>query len=267
MVDEVLSLEDAGHRGRILALSRRGQLPQPHGPRREMRLDAADIPFGTHLSWLMRWLRAEARSAVAWQDLIDAVRPHVPEVWASLPPEARRRFLRHARPWWDSHRHRMAPSVARRIAAALDDGRLEVVAGRVIEQVGEPGGATVAWRPRGSNGTVRRRFAEVVDCTGPRQGPIARDPLLGALILSGVARPDAFGIGIEVSPTLRVRTASGAPHARGILAIGPITGALGWETYAVPEIRRQCARVACELAAIAMAGASVRRRPFRYAPG
>ena len=267
MVDEVLSLEDAGHRGRILALSRRGQLPQPHGPRREMRLDAADIPFGTHLSWLMRWLRAEARGAVAWQDLIDAVRPHVPEVWASLPPDARRRFLRHARPWWDSHRHRMAPSVARRIAAALDDGRLEVVAGRVIEQVGEPGGATLAWRPRGSNGTVRRRFAEVVDCTGPRQGPIARDPLLGALILSGVARPDAFGIGIEVSPTLRVRTASGAPHARGILAIGPITGALGWETYAVPEIRRQCARVADELAAIAMAGASVRRRPFRYAPG
>ena len=109
--------------------------------------------------------------------------------------------------------------------------------------------------------------AEVVDCTGPRQGPIARDPLLGALILSGVARPDAFGIGIEVSPTLRVRTASGAPHSRGILAIGPITGALGWETYAVPEIRRQCARVASELATIAMAGASVRRRPFRYAPG
>ena len=113
MVDEVLGLLDAGHAGHIVALSRRGQLPQPHGARGEMRLDAADVPLGTNLSYLMRWLRAEVRAGAPWGDLVDALRPHVPQVWGSLPLEARRRFLRHARPWWDSHRHRMAPSIAR----------------------------------------------------------------------------------------------------------------------------------------------------------
>ena len=33
---------------------------------------------------------------------------------AGLDGDQQRRFLRHARPWWDVHRHRIAPEVARR---------------------------------------------------------------------------------------------------------------------------------------------------------
>ena len=244
MVDEVLGLLDAGHAGHIVALSRRGQLPQPHGARGEMRLDAADVPLGTNLSYLMRWLRAEVRAGAPWGDLVDALRPHVPQVWGSLPLEARRRFLRHARPWWDSHRHRMAPSIAERIAAARAEGRLRVVAGRVIDTVATPRGTTVAWRPRGGVDCREDCFAEVVACTGPRCGPVAGDPLLRSLILAGAVRVDPLGIGIEVTPALAVARGTHRSPLPRVFAVGPITCPLGWETYAIPEIpqamRRRC---------------------------
>jgi uncharacterized NAD(P)/FAD-binding protein YdhS len=38
----------------------------------------------------------------------------------------RARFLRHLRPWWDIHRHRLPGEVAERIAAARASGLLAV---------------------------------------------------------------------------------------------------------------------------------------------
>ncbi len=248
MVDEVLNLIDAGHTGRIVALSRRGQMPQAHQSRGSTRLDAADIPFGTNLSYLMRWLRAEAKAealaGVHWGDLVDALRPHVPQIWANLPLQTRDRFLRHARPWWDTHRHRMAPEVACRIHSAQANGRLTTVAGRVLAQEDDPEGHVVVWRARGSDKPRTSRYARVIECTGPRRAPVAGDPMLMALITAGVARPDPLGLGIEVSAGFGVlRRSSRVPSPR-LFAIGPVTAALAWEVYAVPEIRRQCAVIA-----------------------
>ena len=55
-------------------------------------------------------------SAVGWRAVIDAVRPHAQTLWAELAPADKARFVRHVRPWWDIHRHRMAPPVAATLA-------------------------------------------------------------------------------------------------------------------------------------------------------
>jgi uncharacterized NAD(P)/FAD-binding protein YdhS len=247
MVDQVLGLLDAGHAGNIVALSRRGRLPQAHGIRRTRGLDAADVPFGTSLSSLLHWLRTEARSVPDWRDLVDALRPHVPELWAKLPPDARRRFLRHARPWWDSHRHRMAPAVAARIAAARASGRLSIVAGSVVDRHRTPSAETVTWRPRGGRDLREQAFAEVIDCTGPRRGPLSTDALVRSLLHAGIARLDPLGLGLEVSPALEVLGTHRHREPQRLFAIGPLTCGLAWETYAVPEIRGQCAIVASRI--------------------
>ena len=98
MIDQALSLLAQGHRGEIVALSRRGFLPREHGPAVPLILSVADVPLGAPVSALFRWARQLARQAEAqggsWRDAIDAIRPHVRRLWTGLSTEQRARFLR-----------------------------------------------------------------------------------------------------------------------------------------------------------------------------
>ena len=120
MVDTALALEEQNHTGRIVALSRRGLLPHAHQQVEALRIDASRAPFDRALSALLRWLRATVREAKTrgedWRSVVDGLRPHTQAIWRAMTPSRRERFLEHARPWWDTHRHRMAPDVAARIA-------------------------------------------------------------------------------------------------------------------------------------------------------
>ena len=58
--------------------------------------------------------------------MIDSLRPVTASLWNRLPRDERRRFLRHARRYWDVHRHRMAPPNAALIDGWMNDGSLEV---------------------------------------------------------------------------------------------------------------------------------------------
>jgi len=142
MVDTAISLVDQGHRGPITAVSRRGLLPRRHGPVRPHRGFAALTLARPGLASLLRGVRREiaaAGGADSWRSVMDALRPFTAELWGSLLAADRQRFLRHLRPWWEVHRHRMAPAVAAWIASLQEDGQLRTGAGRV-ERVEEAGG-------------------------------------------------------------------------------------------------------------------------------
>ena len=80
-------------------------------------------------SWIAEAHRAPNRTCSAVE--IDGLRPHTQRLWTALPDAERRRFLRHLRPYWEVHRHRLAPPVAARLQAALAGGRLRVLAARL----------------------------------------------------------------------------------------------------------------------------------------
>jgi uncharacterized NAD(P)/FAD-binding protein YdhS len=232
MVDVALSLADAGFQGRITAVSRRGLVPRPHEEPPSPPLEA-EPP--ARLGALMR----HVRSLEPWRAGVDSLRPHSIGLWRGFTPAERSRFLRHARPWWDVHRHRIAPPVAARIAALREKGQLEVLAGRVRQE-----GAEVAIALRGGGGEARRCFAAAINCTGP-EGAIARveDPLVRQLLASGRARPDPLGAGLDVDEGSHLVGADGAPSPR-LFAVGPLTRGAFWEIVAVPDIRNQVRDVA-----------------------
>ena len=266
MVDTVIQLVNEGHRGKITALSRRGQLPRVHRRNTPLKIDAADVPFGTEISYLVRWFRKTAEWATArggdWRDVVDGIRPHTSRLWQSLSPAARRRFLRHARPWWEAHRHRLPPESDVRLRAAISNGLLDIVCGRFIDFEATPEGAIVRFRRKGSSATDSIAVAKVVDCTG-----ILRDPqqesrgLIAALLADGTARLDPLRIGIDVDETCAVIGRSGNVASR-IFAIGPVTRPRFWEVTAVPDIRVQCAALATRISALLDAPrATTARRP------
>src|SRR5204862_1268110 len=78
MVDLVLSLDAAGHKGRIVALSRRGLIPRSHAEFDPAPVDRDRVPTG--LRPLFRWLRKRS-AEVGWRAAVDSLRPYSHPLW------------------------------------------------------------------------------------------------------------------------------------------------------------------------------------------
>ncbi len=241
MVDMVLKLDAEGFRGRMLALSRRGLLPHRHGePVAFAPIEDRPAPVA---SWLVRGVRERA-GVVGWRNAVDELRRFTTPLWRAADDVTRERFLRHLRPWWDIHRHRIAPEVAERLAALVTQGRLTVASGKTLSF--EPGERAMlaTFRRRGEDQAETLSVRRVINCTGP-QGDLfsTRDPLLRSLTQRGLIRPDPLRIGIDVDAAARTLAADGTANER-LYAIGPMTRGASWEIVAVPDIRVQVWTVA-----------------------
>ena len=92
--------------------------------------------------------QAAARDGCDWLCVLDTLRPQTSLIWQSLSLVERRRFLRHARPYWEVHRHRMPPQIAGEVAELRRSTYLRVDAGRLagIEPIDGGLRASIAWR-------------------------------------------------------------------------------------------------------------------------
>ena len=237
MVDLALSLDAAGYQGRLLALSRRGLVPRSHADFDPAPVEKDQVPEGS-LRALWRWLRRRS-AEVGWRAAVDSLRPFSHALWQSLDAGQQERFLRHARPWWDVHRHRIAPEVGATIARMIGDGRLQVMAGRIVSARADGDALEVEVRKRRAPAQQTMRFAYAFNCTGPLHSIThTKDPLLRSLLDEGEVRPDHLGIGVEVDDRSR------AMPGERLWALGPLTKGRYWEIIAVPDIREQAAAVA-----------------------
>lgn len=235
-VDVMLSLERRGFNGRITALSRRGLAPRAHAEAGPV-VTSADRPRtrGSHLLNAVRRRTEE----IGWRAAIDELRPHTQDLWRAHSATEQSSFLRHLRPYWDVHRHRLPPAAARTISALEEAGRIRFVAGKVVDGRHDGAGAIVSYRPRGADRIERLSIDAIVNCTGP-DGNLRSIPncLVGDLLQQGRIRPDVHRLGLDVDHIGRARNAAGAAQDR-LLAVGPITKGEAWEIVAVPDIRRQ----------------------------
>jgi uncharacterized NAD(P)/FAD-binding protein YdhS len=169
MLDVAIAVTDASPQTVVVAVSRHGLLPRVHRQAPPVSASYWLPVFSqnagavrlTDLMWQVR--AAVGENTTAWQDIVDALRPHVPELWQRLPLPDKRLFLSHVARYWEVHRHRVPPGTARRIAALRATGRLRVLAGRVgaVSETGtglRPGGGRRRRpRPRGRLAHQRHR--------------------------------------------------------------------------------------------------------------
>lgn len=250
MVDVALSLAGNGHRGPIHVLSRHALLPLPHAASH----DAADfdpqVLLAQSLRQRLRTLRAAAADAgtqgLAWQAVMERVRPLVQPLWQSLSDADQRRFLRHAVRQWDVHRHRIAIDIHALIARQRETGQLQLHSGR-LQSVSTEGGRVRVRAGTRSGTPLVLDVDQVVNATGVEmRASTMRNPVLQDLLAKGLAVPGPHGIGIDTDGDGRVIDAGGQPQLR-LFALGSLRIGRLWESLAVPELRGQAEAIARRL--------------------
>ncbi|CAN1548994.1 FAD-dependent urate hydroxylase HpyO, FAD/NAD(P)-binding domain containing protein [Fimbriimonadaceae bacterium] len=209
MLDALCELSARGFRGQVTAVSRHGFLPQPHQP-------TTPVPYTgtTTLRTILKYIR----KAEDWRAAIDGLRPTSQKIWKEFSLREKRQFLRHARPYWEVHRHR-APAQTYQLAQDwIRTGQLSIHLAANFD----PGQSSFDW---------------VFNATGPNQRLASRAvPIIESLVERGLASYDELSLGLDpfsLNPGL---------HAIGTLTLGTL-----WECTAVPDIRNQAAAIAARI--------------------
>jgi uncharacterized NAD(P)/FAD-binding protein YdhS len=258
MIDAALRLAAIRPRLRhIHVLSRHGLLPRTQAtearpalrPLVEQTLAAAQGSTRRLFRGLRRLMQENVANGGDWREVIALARPRLPQIWKGLDAVERARFLRHARPVWEVHRHRVPEGPLNAVRNLQRLGVLQVHAGRLETLSPGEDAIEVQWRPRGAAKSRAWLVDLVVNCTGPDARVERRDdPFVQSLLANGFLRRDPHGLGIDVASDGRVIGTAGAPVDH-LYYLGPWLRARDWEATAVPELREHAAALAKTLAA------------------
>jgi uncharacterized NAD(P)/FAD-binding protein YdhS/predicted metal-dependent enzyme (double-stranded beta helix superfamily) len=249
-VDAILTLGRSTRTAPLFVISRRGLMPQPHAPQPKPPADLSQLLAhwlnpSTPLTIrnLVRTLRQEiktaAQSGTDWQQIFDALRPAVPQLWDRLTLPERARFLTHVRPLWEIHRHRMAPAVANTINNLRQQKILQLSAASLISATADADGVDITLSTRGTTNTKTVRVSWVINCTGPGiQNRHSTHPILRPLLESGALTDDELSLGLRTTPTGHALDTANHPHPTLLIA-GTLRKSTLWESTAVPELRQQ----------------------------
>ncbi len=251
-IDIVVALQSEGFAGHIHVLSRRGLIPQSHramGQWPEFWNERGPRTMRELLQLVREQVRLAAEAGCDWREVVDALRPASHDIWQSLPIAERKRFIRHVRPYWDVHRHRVATEIGETIATLMRHGRVTLYAGRIISyrEDQDTGQVDVGIRERKSRSERTLRVDRVINCTGPESDCRRIDhPLMKNLLSQGLVRPDALALGLDVDSNGALMDSDGVPSSC-LYGIGSVRKGYVWETVAVPEIRIQAAELATHI--------------------
>ena len=225
--DAVASLVGHGHTGPITCLSRHGLRPTGQNPtaadqplwdqmavRPPAFIDRHGIPGG--MVELARIVRRDARDRMArgepWHGAIDDVRDAAGELWRGLSVDAKRRFSRHLKPYYDAHRFHIPPQTADIVRRAEERGQLRFERGRVVgaEVVGDT--AAVSIRRRGERRARVHHTDAIVSCVGLSASVgSSSNAVVRSCLRQRLARPSDMGRGFDSDDLGRLIGDGGIP--------------------------------------------------------
>jgi uncharacterized NAD(P)/FAD-binding protein YdhS len=235
-VDVSLSILSSVPRVRVDAVSRHGLLPLAHEdpwrPRHEA--PAWDVETTT-----LRDVIDFARSfGDDWRRGLDSLRPITNQLWQAMDEASRQSFVGRLSRFWDVHRHRMAPGVARAFTSLVRAGRVRIHAS-AVEAVRRDDHGLAVTLSDGTDLLVDR----IVLCTGPGATTQA-DVLSRRMVESGIAQAGPMGDGYLVEAVTGALIDANGRTRKRLVTVGPPRRGVLWETTAMPEIRVQAAEVA-----------------------
>jgi uncharacterized NAD(P)/FAD-binding protein YdhS len=251
--DLVAALDARDHRAAITLISRRGLRARgrsliPHYPEG----DFLDPPARTATA-LLRKVRAAIDAAEAagrsWEPVIEGVRNQGQDIWRALEPQARRRVVRHLRPFWDAHRFRAAPQIEAIVQRKLENGTLELKRARLggVARAGAGYDVELLDLRRGISET--RSFERIIVATGPsHRDVLTSQPFLAELAGARALSLDPTGLGLTTSRRGEAVGTDGAADPTLFVA-GPLARGTFGELMGLPQVSAYAQFVAAQVSA------------------
>ncbi|WP_297839505.1 FAD/NAD(P)-binding protein [Pseudomonas sp.] len=249
MVDAVVSLQRAGHRGPIEVFSRHGLLPHVRRQPPAWGDFLAEDHSIRSTRQLLRKVREQCELAIAqgidWQAPLDTVRVHIGRLWNQASDVQRRQFVRHVRPWWESHHHRSPPLGAELLAKRVKEGRLSIHAASYQGlEVLPTGQVQIRVRRRGETEPSYVIGDALINSSGIEYDWRRVDrPLPKQLLARGLIRPGPLALGIAAHASGGLLDAHGNVSKR-LFAMGPPLRGMWWESTAVTDVASQAKALA-----------------------
>ncbi|MFN8285514.1 MAG: FAD/NAD(P)-binding protein [Chitinophagales bacterium] len=247
MVDMVLSLLNNNFKGKIYFNSRNGYLPKSHGNHVQTEFFTPNDLTSWRLTDLVKlyehWenrYKDEGRPAFL---AADKFRPLTQQIWNTWTLGEKKYFLQHYKAFWNVRRHRIAEEVHAVISKAIAQGKLEFIKG-AVNSVDAAGplltiNLTTAEGPKTIN-NINYFF----NCTGPQETyQHSTEPLIRSLIDGGHAIADDIDWGLKVNEKYACIKNNDQPSDT-VFATGCVIKGTYWETFAVPDLRKQVKAVA-----------------------
>lgn len=241
MLDEVMSLIDRGYPGKITAFSPQGWLPEVHRTHSQFHeeSDPLEKTPKTALELFKKLHRAAkecTRKGDDWRSLIDHYRTHSSKIWEALSNSEKSKVFKHLRALWNRFRHRMPGIMQLALEELIEEGRFELIAGRVTSVEGLGNRVAIRYLPKGEKETATFMTDYVLNCTGPNYAiDTVQWPLMQNLLKRGILQPHPTGYGIAVAMD---GSAKGVLEGK-LFALGQLLIGERFESITVPEIREQ----------------------------
>jgi uncharacterized NAD(P)/FAD-binding protein YdhS len=191
---------------------------------------------------MLRVIRSAVEEGADWRALLDALRGQTQAIWGALPEVEKRRFLRHLRPYWDIHRHRIPQESHQVLRSLITSGRLMVQKRRYRSICAQGAGFVVESSSRDL--VCRDEFDAVFDCRGLWTDLLkSGNSLVQSIIDEGLGMPDTLHLGFCCADSGRVINVSGDDKP-ALYTLGSLRRGELWETTAAREIRIQAATIA-----------------------
>jgi uncharacterized NAD(P)/FAD-binding protein YdhS len=247
-VDLAISLYMRKHKGRIIAISRRGLLPMAHKGFEVYNSFYEEIKDHKNILEMFKIVRKHLENAerigIDIRAVIDSLRPDTQRIWMGLPPDEKSRFMRHVFRYWEIIRSRIPPESQAIIDQMISSGQLKIIPGRLSDLREKSNCMEVYYTPRGDTRFHTEEAHLVVNCIGPEVDIEKVDHLLVTNLLKrGLIRPGPAKLGIDALPNSAI-VGKGGGVSEVLYTLGSTMRGVLWEVLAVPDIRVQAETLA-----------------------
>ena len=253
MVDTVLGLLENHFENVIFSLSPNGFniLPHRHNGLKYGKL-VEELPADKSLYSIFALIHKHIKSVrefgVSAEPVIDSIRPYTQSIWRGFSEAEKKKFLSKLRHVWGVARHRIPLHIHDKLQQLRIDGKLKVIAGRVLDITEGHEGIIVEYIDKQENKHKSIKVSRIINCTGPESDYMyAGSELLKNALLQGIVAQDKLKLGLNTDvDTLAVKNSIGTYHAN-IFTIGSNVKGELWESTAVNELRSQAVVLAKEI--------------------